>query len=82
MAARDYETSPVSDSLDMPEIIRGLAGDLTAMREGKISAQEGLARAAVAKQIFNGVRLYLQASSTLEARAKPARAIGEEKALG
>lgn len=82
MVARDYETSPVSDSLDIAGIIRGLAGDLSSMREGKISAHEGLARAAVAKQIFNGVRLYLQASSTLEARAKPARAIGEEKANG
>jgi len=70
MTPRDYETSPVSDSLDLQSVIRGLSQDLTDMREKKISAQDGLARAAVAKQLFNGVRIYLQAMQTLERRAR------------
>jgi len=71
MPPRDYESSPVADSLDLAGVIRGLAADLDAMREAKISPQDGLARAAVAKQLFNGVRLYLQAMQTLERGARP-----------
>jgi len=72
MVSRDYESSPVSDNLNLRETVIGLSGDLEALRSGKISPAEGLARAAVAKQLFNGVRLYLQAIKTLEAEAKPA----------
>lgn len=71
MAPRDYESAPVSDRLDLASVIRGLSGDLEDMRAKKISPQEGIARAAVAKQLFNGVRLYLQALQTLEREAKP-----------
>lgn len=78
MAARDYETSPVSDSLDLQGIVRGLAADLQDMREKRISPQDGLARAAVAKQLFNGVRLYLQAMQTLERQARPVAQIDKE----
>lgn len=78
MAARDYETSPVSDSLDLQGIVRGLAADLQDMRDKRISPQDGLARAAVAKQLFNGVRLYLQALQTLERQAKPVARIERE----
>ena len=78
MAARDYETSPVSDSLDLQGIVRGLASDLQDMREKRISPQDGLARAAVAKQLFNGVRLYLQAMQTLERQARPVAQIDRE----
>lgn len=66
MAKRDYESAPVSDALGMKAIIDGLAHDLQEMRDGKISPQDGLARAAVAKQIFNGVRLFLQACSMID----------------
>ena len=69
--ARDYESSPVSDGLGLREIILGLAGDLSDLRASKISANDALARAAIAKQIFNGVRLYLQASKFLESSAQP-----------
>ena len=63
---RDYETSPVADSLGLREVILGLAADLQALRDKDITPNEGLARAAVAKQVFNGVRLYLQASRYLD----------------
>ena len=72
MAERDYTSSPVSDRLGLQDIILGLADDLSAMRAGQISPQDGIARATVAKQLFNGVRLYLQAIKTLEAVAQDA----------
>ena len=70
MPERDYSISPVSDSLGLRDVIRGLADDLNALRAGKISPSEGLARAALAKQMFNGVRLYMQALTTLEKQAR------------
>lgn len=70
MAERDYVSTPVADDLNLRDVITGLASDLKQMRAGEISPQEGLARAAVAKQLFNGVRLYLQAVKTIEATAK------------
>ncbi len=77
MAERDYATTPVSDSLGLRDIISGLANDLTDLRAGKISPADGLARAALAKQIFNGVRLYLTAIRSLEAAARPVPATAE-----
>lgn len=70
MAPRDYDSSPVADTLGLREVILGLAADLTDLRAGRISPSDGLARAAVAKQMFNGVRLYLQAMKTLESAAR------------
>jgi hypothetical protein len=67
--ARDYEASPVSDELGLRDVVLGLVGDLQALRSSKISTHDALARAAIAKQIFNGVRLYLQASKFLDAHA-------------
>jgi hypothetical protein len=67
----DHTATPVADGLGLRSIIVGLSGDLTALRAGKISPADGLARAAVAKQIFNGVRLYMIAIRSLEDLAKP-----------
>lgn len=67
---RDYESVPVSDQLGIPAIISGLAGDLVELRQGKISVNDALARAAIAKQIFNGVRLYLNGTKILAEQAK------------
>lgn len=69
---RDYESQPVSVQLGLEAVIMGLSSDLTALRSGAISPNDALARAAVAKQLFNGVRLYLQAMKTLEGHARPA----------
>ena len=71
MASRDYDSSPVSEMLGMKAIIDGLASDLQEMRNKEISPQEGLARAAIAKQIFNGVRLFLQATAMVEKSRPP-----------
>lgn len=73
MAARDYDTQPVSDRLNLDDVIRGLCSDLEALREGKIGVNDAIARSLLAKQIFNGVRLYLNASKMLAGNAEPAR---------
>lgn len=64
MAERDYAAQPVSDTLGLRTIIDGLACDLQDLRNGRITPPEALARAALAKQIFNGVRLYIVAHGT------------------
>ena len=70
MAERDYVSTPVSDELSLKDTIIGLSQDLKDLRDGKISPADAHARAAVAKQIWNGARIYLQAIKTLEAQAK------------
>ena len=75
---RDYVTAPIADGLGLKEVILGLAADLHDLRAGKISPADGLARAAVAKQMFNGVRLYLQAVRQMEAMARP---VGDPPAI-
>lgn len=69
MAERDYASTPVADVLGLRAIIDGLASDLQETRAGSISPADALARAALAKQIFNGVRLYMHAIRTLEGHA-------------
>jgi hypothetical protein len=74
MAQRDYESAPVSESLGLPDVIRGLVRDLEDLRAGKITVNDAMARAHLAKQIFNGVRIYLNGTKLLSdaARALPA----------
>lgn len=69
MAARDYEISPVTDRLNLDKIILGLSSDLEQLRAGKISVNDAIARSLLAKQIFNGVRIYLSASKMLASGA-------------
>jgi hypothetical protein len=61
MPERDYVSTPVSDDLQLKEVVKGLANDLVELRAGKISPEDAHARAALAKQIWNGARIYLQA---------------------
>lgn len=77
MPARDYETAPVSEKLKLDDIIRGLAQDLSDLRANKISNHDAIARSLLAKQIFNGVRLYLIGSKFLEANPpRPTTQVG------
>lgn len=80
MTARDYESAPVSESLGLRHVVLALVSDLDEVRAGTISPQDALARATLAKQIFNGVRLYLQASRFLEGEAKQPAAMIEPDA--
>jgi hypothetical protein len=70
MAARDYESAPASQTLGVEAVIRGLAKDLESLRAGKITVQDAMARSMLAKQIFNGVRIYLTGSKLLAEQAK------------
>lgn len=71
MPARDYEAAPVSDQLGLPSVIADLISDLDALRAGKISVNDAVARSMLAKQIFNGVRIYLNGANLLAAKALP-----------
>jgi len=70
MPERDYASTPVADALGLRAIIDGLASDLQDVRAGTITPADAMARAALAKQIFNGCRLYLNAMSIV-AKARP-----------
>jgi len=70
MALRDYTSAPVSDQLGIPQIIAGLVSDLDALRAGQISVNDAMARSMLAKQIFNGVRIYLNGTKLLADNAK------------
>jgi hypothetical protein len=71
MAVRDYEASPASDRLGLDKVIAGLVGDLEELRAGKIAVNDAIARSMLAKQIFNGVRLYLMGTKLLSDQAAP-----------
>lgn len=75
MAERDYESSPVSEALGLDKIISGLASDLKQLRAGEISVQDAIARSMLAKQIFNGVRLYLNGAKLLSDNARKVAAL-------
>lgn len=79
MPERDYVSTPVSDELNLKDIIIGLSQDLRDLRDSKISPAEAHARAVLAKQIWNGARIYLQAIKTIEAAAKPIGEIGKSE---
>lgn len=64
----------IADQYSLEAIVRGLADDLVALRAGRISIKDAQARALLAKQYMNGVRLVMNARHSLEAVAKPARA--------
>lgn len=66
---RDYESAPVSASLGLEKIISGLANDLEELRNGKISVNDAIARSLLAKQIFNGVRIYMNGTKLLSQAA-------------
>lgn len=69
--ARDAGTSPVGDAFRLDAVICGLADDLDALRAGRITIDDARVRAALGKQIFNGVRLVINARRALEAGARP-----------
>jgi len=70
MAALDYESAPATEALLLVDIIQGLANDLDALRAGKITVSDAMARSMLAKQIFNGVRIYMNGTKLLSGQAK------------
>ena len=63
------ESSPLDERFSLEAIISGLAADLVAVREGRMSVDAARANAELAKQLFNGVRLVVNAQKYLEQRA-------------
>jgi hypothetical protein len=70
------EATDLGDKYSLDAIVKGIADDLIALREGKISIKDAQARALLAKQYMNGVRLVINARRSLEEGALPAKAIG------
>lgn len=62
------EASPLDERFSLEDVIGGLAGDLRALRAGSISIEDARTRAELAKQLFNGVRLVINARRHLESR--------------
>lgn len=73
MPPRDYESQPATIALGIEAVIGGLVDDLTQLRAGKITVNDAVARANLAKQVFNGMRLYLHGAALLAEKAKPAK---------
>ncbi len=63
---RTDEISPLNQRFGLDAIIDGLACDLAELRQRKISVNDALARAALAKQIMNGIRLFVMARKAIE----------------
>lgn len=62
----------VGDAYSLDAIVKGIADDLVALRAGRISIKDAQARALLAKQYMNGVRLVINARKSLEDGARPA----------
>ena len=71
MAARDYTSAPAAEQLGLASIITGLCSDLDQLRKGEITVNDAMARSMLAKQIFNGVRLYMNGTKILSDSARP-----------
>lgn len=63
--------APLSESLNLQQLIGGLMGDLRDLREGKISVRDAHARAELARQILRGVHYVVQAQKFLSGQALP-----------
>lgn len=65
------EATPLTDQFSLDTVINGLASDLDALRNGKISVDDARVRAELGKQILNGVRLVIKGQQFLAQRALP-----------
>lgn len=63
--------SPLDERFSLETIISGLASDLEAVRAGRMTIEAARAQAEIAKQLFNGVRLVVNAQKYLETRLIP-----------
>jgi len=64
------DTTPLNDCFNLVRIVNSLASDLEELRAHKISVDDARARADLAKQIFNGVRLVVSAQKFISEQAK------------
>lgn len=71
MADTRSTASPLDERFSLENIIAGLASDLEAVRAGSMTIEAARAQAEIAKQLFNGIRLVVNAQKYLEQRAIP-----------
>ena len=76
MPKKVEHTAPMATQFGLEAVMHGLCSDLEALRAGEITVPDALARAAIAKQICNGFRLYLNGMAILSDRALPAKHAG------
>jgi hypothetical protein len=69
----------IAETFNLEEVITGLASDLKERRAGKITVEDARARADLARQIFNGLRLFVTAQKYLEQNMKQVKLITESK---
>tara|TARA_R110002167_G_scaffold42512_4_gene129110 strand:- start:1165 stop:1398 length:234 start_codon:yes stop_codon:yes gene_type:complete len=62
--------SSLSDDLGIEGVVLGIARDLSELRNGKISVQDAHARAELAKQYMNGIRMIVNAQKFLLERSR------------
>lgn len=65
------EASPLDERLSLEQIIAGLASDLQAVRDGRMTVDAARAQAEIARQLFNGVRLVVAAQKYIDMRPLP-----------
>lgn len=67
-ATAHADAAPLSDRFNLESVVLGLVSDLAELRGGRISVEDARARAELAKQVMNGVRMVINAQKFLELR--------------
>lgn len=78
-SASDEPPRDLGEKLGLPEIVFGIASDLKALRESRISIRDARARAELARELLRAVRLVIDAQKFIEGQALPAPTSWEEK---
>lgn len=78
-SASDSGPRDLGEKLGLPDIVFGIANDLKALREGRISIRDARARAELARELLRAVRLVVDAQKYIEGQALPAPTAWEEK---
>lgn len=71
MAEEAEQSGVLSERFNIDALILGIINDLDGLRNGRISVRDAMARAELAKQAMNGVRLVITAQKFLENKAIP-----------
>lgn len=69
------ETGPLTERFDLLNFTDSLIVDLQALRSGRISVKDALARAEIAKQVLRSIGLVVSAQKFLADQAKPMKTL-------
>lgn len=70
---------PLTERFNLVEFTDSLIGDLNALRAGRISVKDAMARAEIAKQVLRSVGFVVSAQKYLSENAKPIKAISAKE---